>query len=396
MSTPERGEAGVSPERSPYRLVAGATAVVMFMALTVWLIITLRTFMIVLLVGGLLAAALDRPVNITQRRLHLSRRGPAVALVVVLLLSLILSVGYVTASPFAHQSQGLRKGLPARVAQVKSLPIIGPRLKSVDLEGKTRAFLSALPKRLSAHRNLVLGVATTAFNWLLLAITVIAVCVFMLLNGPRIAESASAQILDDVRRVRARRLAGDALQAVGGYVVGNLLISFMAAVVTAVALLVMGIPFVAVLAVIMFLLDLIPMVGATLGGVVVTAATFVLDPHPWKALVFVLIYTLYQLIETHTIYPVVMGRTIKIGAFGVFLVTLAGGELAGILGALLAIPIGAVLNVVIKDLLDERRGRAQVTSGSSLARLQAVNAGLPSGEGLILLPHDRSGREVVP
>ena len=119
----------------------------------------------------------------------------------------------------------------------------------------------------------------------------------------------------------------------------------------------MRVPFVAVLALLMFLLDLLPLVGATLGGVVVTVAVFLLDTHPWKAITFAVIFIVYQQVESHTLYPIVMGRTVKIGAIAVFFVTLAGGELGGILGALIAIPAGAAISIVLKDLFDQRRQR---------------------------------------
>ncbi|MEA2566282.1 MAG: hypothetical protein QOD49_1459, partial [Actinomycetota bacterium] len=132
--------------------------------------------------------------------------------------------------------------------------------------------------------------------------------------------------------------------------------------------------FVAVLAAVMFVLDLIPLVGATLGGTVVTAATFVLDPHPWKALVFAGFFLVYQEIESHTLYPVIMGRKVKIGSFGVFLVTLAGGELGGILGAFLAIPVGAAMSVILKDVIDERRNKALAVAAPG-TRLELARVG---------------------
>jgi predicted PurR-regulated permease PerM len=124
----------------------------------------------------------------------------------------------------------------------------------------------------------------------------------------------------------------------------------------------------------MFVLDLIPLVGATLGGTVVTAATFVLDPHPWKALVFAGFFLVYQEIESHTLYPVIMGRKVKIGSFGVFLVTLAGGELGGILGAFLAIPVGAAMSVILKDVIDERRNKALAVASPG-TRLELARVG---------------------
>jgi predicted PurR-regulated permease PerM len=225
---------------------------------------------------------------------------------------------------------------------------------------------------------MILGVAQTALTSIVLIFTTIATAIFMLLHGPRIADGALALILDDFKRERARRLGRNMLDSVAGYVNGNLLISLLAASVTAIALLVMGVPFVAVLAAVMFLLDLIPLVGATLGGTVVTAATFVLDPHPWKALAFAGFFLIYQEIESHTLYPMIMGRKVRIGSFGVFLVTLAGGELGGILGAFLAIPVGAAISVIVKDVIDERRNKAlAVATPTTRLELARVGGGKP-------------------
>ena len=349
----------------PYRTAAGITAIVLGMGVAAWLVVTLRTFVVIVLVAALLAAALDGPVNWTQRHLRLPRRGMAVAVVMLASAAVLAGVGFMVARPLGHQSTSLGRDLPGQVERLRTLPVIGPHLRHVDLAGATRRFVHDLPHRLTARRDLLLGVAQSALSGALLVLTTVAVAIFMLLNGPRLADRVCEHILDDFRRVRARRLAADILEAVGGYVRSNLLISLMAAGVTAASLLILRVPFVAVLAVVMFVLDIVPLVGATLGGAVVTAATFLSDPHPWKALVFVVIYTVYQVVESHLIYPVVMGRSIRIGAFSVFLVTVAGAELGGVLGALLAIPIGAALFVLIKDLLLERKGRLLVETPPS-------------------------------
>jgi predicted PurR-regulated permease PerM len=349
----------------PYRIAAGVTAIVLAMLAGLWLIVALRTVVLLVVVAGLFAAALDPLVNAVQRGLHLPRRGLAVAIVLLGLLVVLTGVGYLAYRPFLHQSRLFRDGLPGLTYRIKQLPILGPRLRNVNLAGDTQRFLKDLPARLSKNRALILGAAQTALTVAVMVVTTIATIVFLLLHGPRIADGAADLILDDFKRARARRLAAGMQGAVSGYVNGNLLISLMAAAVTAASLLAMRVPFVAVMAVIMFVLDLVPLVGATLGGAVVTAATFLIDPHPWKALVFAVIFIVYQEIETHTVYPLVMGRTVRIGSFGVFLVTLAGAQLGGILGALLAIPIGAVANVALKDLIDERRNKAEIAAPAS-------------------------------
>jgi predicted PurR-regulated permease PerM len=360
--------------RNPYKVAAGITGIVLAMLIGLWLLIVLRGFVIIVLVAALIAAALDRPVTWVHSRLGLPRRGYAVAIVCLLTLGVLIGFGYLIYEPFLHQSKVFQQGLPPLMNRVKQLPLIGPRLRNVDLVGETQRFLQQVPKWLTRHRDMILGVAQTALTSIVLIFTVIATAIFMLLHGPRLADGALELILDDFKRERARRLGRKILDSVAGYVNGNLLISLLAAGVTAIALLVMGVPFVAVLAAVMFVLDLIPLVGATLGGTVVTAATFVLDPHPWKALVFAGFFLVYQEIESHTLYPVIMGRKVKIGSFGVFLVTLAGGELGGILGAFLAIPVGAAMSVILKDVIDERRNKSLAVAAPG-TRLELARVG---------------------
>lgn len=350
------------PVSHPYRTALGVTAIVVAVVAGLWLLVALRTVLVLIVVASLFATALDRPVSWAERTLRLPRRGLAVALVLLALLAVLAGFGYLAYRPFLNQSRVFRDGLPGLVNKVKTLPVLGGYLRKVNLTGDTRRFLKELPVRLTKNRNTILGVAQTALTGVVLTVTTVVTTVFLLLKGPAIAEGAAGLILDDLHRARARRLATDIQGAVSGYVNGNLLISLLAAAVTTISLVTMRVPFIAVLAAAMFLLDLIPLVGATLGGAVVTAAVFLLTPDPWKALIFVGIFVVYQQIETHTVYPLIMGRTVKIGSFGVFLVTLAGAELGGVLGALLAIPIGAALSVLLKDVLEERHNKAEVAA----------------------------------
>ena len=349
----------------PYRTAAGITAIVIAILVGLWLVVLLRTLVLVLVVSAIGAAAFDRPVSWMQRRLHLPRWG-AVAVVSLLTVGVLVWVGTLIAQPFSSQSKVFKQGLTAEAQRLKELPIVGPHLRNVDLNEVTQRFLRDLPQRLKAHRDLVLGVAQTTFTVLAGLGTVAVTVVFMLLKGPQMMRSVQELILDDFRRLRARRIGRGMLHAVSGYVLGNLFISLIASTVTVVTLAVTHVPFIPVLAVIMFFLDLLPVVGATLGGAVVAAATFILDPHPYKALVFIVVYVVYQEIESHTIYPLVMGRTVKVGAFTVFLMSLAGAELAGILGALLAIPVGAALNVIVQDIAEERKARGGLGAARTL------------------------------
>lgn len=356
-----------------YRVAAGVTAIVLAMLIAVYLVVALRTLVVMVVVAGLFATAFDRPVSWVERRWKV-RRSLATVLVLLAFLLVLVGFGYLAYQPFVHQTRVFRRGLPGVAGRVKKLPIAGHYLKHVDVAAVTQRFLKELPGKLAKNKNAILGVAQTALTGAALAVTTAVTMVFLLFHGPRLVAGAERLILDDFRRARARRLAAKMQQAVSGYVSGNLFISLLASLVTVISLLAMSVPFVAVLAATMFILDLIPLVGATLGGAVVTAAVFILVPQEWKALVFVAIYVVYQEIETHTLYPWIMGRTLRISSLGVFLVALAGAELGGVLGALIAIPIGAVINVVLQDILEERRNKA-AAQGSATARLElAVSA----------------------
>ena len=346
----------VTVDKPPYAKTAKITAVVLGVIGLVWLLYLLRRLVILVLVAALMAAALDRPVVWVQSKLHLKHRGSAVAIVSLLTLAIIVGAVLLIAIPIAGQASEFRASLPTQAERLKTLPLIGHWLRNVDLKGSTERFLKEFPDRFNS--DAILGVTRTVATGVVLFVTTIVSTVFLLLKGPDLTEGAAGLILDPGRQRRARRLGADLLDAVGGYVRGNLFISFLAALVVVISLEAMRVPFVAVLALLMFVLDLLPLVGATLGGGVVTAAIFLLDTHPWKAITFAVIFIVYQQVESHTLYPVVMGRTVKIGAIGVFFVTLAGAALGGIVGALLAIPAGAAISIVLKDLFEQRRERA--------------------------------------
>lgn len=347
----------------PYRTTAGITAVVMGMVVGLWLLVRLRALVVLILVAALIAAALDRPVNWVQTRFRLRRRGAAVAIVGCVAILSLTGIVFLVAIPVSSQAGHFRTRIPGQVERLKTLPVIGPHLKKNDLRGSTDRFLRDLPDRFGDSK-VVLGVAQTAVTGLAIAATTLVAAIFLLLKGPVLADGAAELIVTPSRRERVRRMCREVLDAIAGYVVGNLLISFLAALMVVISLEVMRVPFVAVLAVVMFLLDLLPLVGATLGGLVVTLAAFVLDSHPWKALVFAVVFVVYQQVESHTLYPLIMGRTVKIGPISIFFITLAGAELGGILGALLAIPVGAVLNIVLREVLEERRRRASPIQAS--------------------------------
>jgi predicted PurR-regulated permease PerM len=152
------------------------------------------------------------------------------------------------------------------------------------------------------------------------------------------------------------RISEDVYRAVGGYVAGNVLISVIAGVGAYIVMTILDIPFAVPLAVLVGLFDLIPLVGSTIAGVIVGIVAAIVG-FPGKLIVWVIYLVVYQQVENNVIQPVVYKKTVAIHPLIVIVAVLIGGSLLGILGALLAIPIAATVQIVVKEYWQYRRER---------------------------------------
>ncbi|MBP2416312.1 AI-2E family transporter [Microlunatus capsulatus] len=158
-------------------------------------------------------------------------------------------------------------------------------------------------------------------------------------------------------------MAGDCAKSITGYISGNLLISLICGLLTWLVLSIMDVPFAGLIALFVAVADLIPLVGATVGALVAIVAAAVQSV---PALVVVAIFFVaYQQLENHVLQPVILARTVKLNPLAVLVSILVGVELAGVLGALLAIPVAGIVQVVLRDVWDHRGGQTkdEVTVG---------------------------------
>jgi predicted PurR-regulated permease PerM len=184
--------------------------------------------------------------------------------------------------------------------------------------------------------------------------TVLVLAYLMVLQGPKIVAGTLA-LFPPARGERIRRVGADCAQSVTGYISGNLLISVICGALTYVVLLIMGVHFAGLIALFVGVADLIPLVGATLGGAVAVLAGFV---HSVPAGIVVLVFfVLYQQLENHLLQPLVFARTVKLNPLTVIIAILIAADLLGILGALLAIPVASMIQVILRDIWDHRAGR---------------------------------------
>jgi predicted PurR-regulated permease PerM len=144
---------------------------------------------------------------------------------------------------------------------------------------------------------------------------------------------------------------------IGRYVTGNLLISLIAGTATTIVLLVLGVPFALALGLLVAILDLIPLAGATLGATVVTLVA--LTDSATSGIVVLGFTIVYQQLENHLIQPLVYGRTIALSPLAILVSVLIGAEVAGVIGALSAIPIGGTIQILLSHWQRHRAPREQ-------------------------------------
>jgi predicted PurR-regulated permease PerM len=197
--------------------------------------------------------------------------------------------------------------------------------------------------------GVVSGVAAT--------VTIGFLTFFMLVEGPTWMDRAYGLMRPPSER-RWRRLGSEVRRVVGGYVTGNLLISLIAGSAATVVLLALSVPFAAALGLVVFVLDLLPMVGATLAAIILTAAAF--STSTTAAIIVLAYFIVYQQVENHLLQPLVYGRAVQLSPLTTLIAILIGAELAGVFGALAAIPVAGSIRAVVEDWQRQRAAASPV------------------------------------
>ena len=197
-----------------------------------------------------------------------------------------------------------------------------------------------------------IAVTQSALTFIVAVVTIAFLTFFMLLEGPRWMERFYA-LLPERSQEKWRKIGHDIYLTVGGYVTGNLLISLIAGISSTVVLMIMGVPYAVALGVLVAVLDLIPLAGATLAAIIVTTVAFI-DGIP-QGIVLLIFFIVYQQLENHVLQPLVYSRTVQLSPLAILIAVLIGAKIAGILGALAAIPVAGTIQVLLLGWLAERR-----------------------------------------
>jgi len=342
--------------RFPVKTVLSVLGLIVAVWALLHVIVVARSVIVYMFIAIFLALAINPLVELLLRRGARSR-GVAAGLACLLVVAAIAAIGFafiptvvdnvnhfVDAAPgYVHD---LTKGR-GRLGFLETKYHVVERLEHYVKHGGA--------KKLLGLSGAAVTVTKGVLSFIVGALTVAFLTFFMLIEGPAWMERIYG-LLPLESQPRWRAVGHDIYRQVGGYVTGNLAISFIAGTLATIVLLVLGVPFAVALGLLVALLDLIPLVGATVAAVIVVAVGFL---HSVLAgIVLIVFFIVYQQLENHVLQPLVYNRTVSLSPLAILFSVLVGAELAGVLGALAAIPVAGAIQVLIVDFLRVRRERA--------------------------------------
>src|SRR3954466_6373530 len=351
--------AGRSPmhhlESTP-RVIFRNVLIVLGVVLSLYLVYLLRRPLGWLVIATFLAVALSGPVNWLHRRL--GRRGPAIALTYLVLLLVPFALGGIIVPPVVTGGNDLANNAPRYAADVQDFVQKNKTLRGLEedyglvtqLEDEARK----LPRRLGGAAGTLRDLGVGLVNSIFAAVTIIVLSVFMVAGGRGWLRRA-ASLQPPERAALIDRMVDRMAIAVGNYVAGALAQATVAGISTFIVLEILGVPFAAPLAVVVFFFDLVPLVGATIAAVIVGIVT-VFVHFPTATIVWVVWAIIYQQIENNVIQPQIQRRAVDIHPFVVLVSVLFGSALFGVPGALLAIPVAASAQIGVLEWWRFRHG----------------------------------------
>jgi predicted PurR-regulated permease PerM len=314
-----------------------------------------RGVLVWIFVAIFLAVALNPAVDWLQER-GVQRRGAAVAIAYVGALLGIAALAALFVPILVDQVNNFIDEVPVYVEDLtRGRGRLGFLEREYQITDRVReAIGEGGAARVLGLSGTALAVTKSVLTAIVAVVTIAFLTLFMLLEGPAWMERLYS-LLPPEQQPRWRAVGHDVYRTIGGYVTGNLAISLIAGIVSTLVLLGLGVPYAIALGLLVALLDLIPLAGATIAAVIVTTVGF-LDSTT-SGIVLLIFFIVYQQLENHVLQPVVYGRTVQLSPLVVLIAVLIGAELAGVVGALAAIPVAGTIQVLFVDWLDHRRGR---------------------------------------
>jgi predicted PurR-regulated permease PerM len=336
--------------------------VVVAALIALYLVYLLRQPLGWLVLAGFIAIAVSGPVRLLERRV---RRGLAITIVYLGVILLPFLIAGVLVPPIVDQANNLATNAPRYARELTDTVQNNKTLHNLDqkydLTAKIEEQAAKLPAKVGDAAGVLADLGAGILSSIFAGVTILILSIFMVGAAPRWRQ-AFVRLHPAHRAEALNRLFDRTGSAVGGYVRGALLQALIAGLSAWVVLEILGVPYPVALALIVALLDLVPLVGATLGAVLVGIVTLFSD-FPTATIVWAIWSVIYQQVENTVIQPRIQSRAVQVEPFVVLVAVLFGSALFGVFGALLAIPAAATLQIAIYEYSIYRRGRLQSEPG---------------------------------
>jgi predicted PurR-regulated permease PerM len=303
-----------------------------------------------LTVGALLALALDPLVSKLEARV--GRRSVAVGVVVAGFLVALASLVALFGPPAARQARNLSDDLPQVVAQLDDLPIIGGRLAKAKADVKIEDFLHDLPGRLAGDTTPLQKAGASALSGAADATVAVLAALTLLLDGSRLL-GRIRRLIPPARRPLADRIGNLLYRVVAQYFAGSVLVAAIAGVSTTAVGLVLGVPLAPLAGAWVAVFDLVPQIGGAVGGIPFVMLGFVQGPG--TGVICAVFFVLYLQFENHILSPLVVGRSVSLSPPATMTAALVGVSAAGVVGALVAVPLLGAAKAIYLELRPDVR-----------------------------------------
>lgn len=329
----------------------------------IYLIIALRQPLIWLGISFFFALALEPPVNWLSKRLPKKSRGLAVFIVVAMTFGIVVAMVAMIGPPIMGQFKDLVLNLPTYYREfLDDDNLISSYLRSANLPQTLSISGTKITSFVTNTSGGVVSFFGSIFSSIFALFTVIVFTFFIVLESPR-WHTIFWRYQDPKKRVHRKYLYSKMQKTVSGYISGNLLTSLIAGIVTVVFLSIFKNPYAISLGFLVMIFDMIPMFGALIAAVVSVAVVLVYGGVT-PAIITAIFFIIYQQVENNILQPYIFSKTVDISPLVAGVAAIFGATLAGLVGALVAIPIAASLQILVKDYLDrhyavERDGLAE-------------------------------------
>ncbi len=339
--------------RSPFRIGFSAALGVALAYTLVQAVIAVHSVLVLLLVAAFLAIGLDPVVQGLERRGLQRWRAVAIVLLGVLLFFTVFAMAVVP--PILDQGAQFVEAAPGYLQGLQDNPRVADLDRRFQVLDRLSGFV-ADPQRLGATVfGGVLGLGKAVVGTVFSCLAVLILTLYFLANLPAI-RAHCYRLVPRSRRARVGLLSDEVLARVGGYVAGAMTIAAVAGTTTFLLLVLLGVPYPVALAMFVAVTDLVPLVGATFGAAVVVLVALSLSGK--TAIIVAVYYIAYQQFENYVLYPRVMQRSVDVSPAVTVVAVLVGGSLLGVVGALLAIPMAAAVQLLMNEVVVPKQDAA--------------------------------------